>query len=157
MPTVIVTGNVYDHSDKALIGREVELWFRPNRPNVAGGALLSAKRVKAFVHPDTGAFNVELDNTPGIFYIAEVRYLTDPSDPELQGYDEWTHMPLFPGPVGGNISDLAPAGDMSIYTVLVSLNDPPAGYRGWWLHAGPGDPDNLAETGTGELRMVTGD
>ena len=29
-------------------------------------------------------------------------------------------------------------------------------FIGWWLHAGPGDPDEIAVSGTGELRLVNG-
>ncbi|MCC2030606.1 hypothetical protein [Microbacterium allomyrinae] len=154
MSLVSVTGNVYDHTHTALSGRAPRLWFRPNGPNL-GDALLVSTWAQAALDAGTGAFTVWLDNSPGVFYTPVMDWLINPDDPDGRSFEEWRSLVLFPGPIGGPISQLL-ATDLTMYTVLVSIADPPVGYRGWWLHSGPGDPDNEAVSGTGELRRVTG-
>lgn len=159
MGVVTVTGNAWDHANSPIpAGRHPELWFRPNRAKLAGDALLTATDVRASLDAVSGAFSVQLESGPGVLYRPWMRWLVNPgeTDPERWafGYEEWP-FEINPYPFGGPISELVRV-ELSIYTVYVGLADPPPGYRGWWLHAAPGDPNNVLESGTGELRSVFG-
>jgi hypothetical protein len=99
---------------------------------------------------------VNLEAAHGVTYTPWLRWLLNPEEqkPEMWawGYAEWKFT-ITPYPNGGPIGTLASV-DLSIYSVLVSLTLPP-GYKGWWLHAGPGDPDDPETSGTGMLRIVS--
>lgn len=155
MALVPVTGDVQNHSGVVLSGRAAKLWFRPSQPAVGDlGLQVASQWSRATLNDATGAFSVQLDNSPGVLYTPILEYLIDPDDPDSSGFDEW-QLRVYPGPSGGDIRDLSPT-DLTIWTVLVSLADPPRGYLGWWLHAGPGNPDDVLQSGTGELRNVKG-
>lgn len=155
MALVTVTGYVQNHSNVVLSGRGARLWFRPQKPIIGDLGLQTASQwSRAKLNDTTGRFTVELDNSPGVFYTPHLEYRMDPDDPESKNFDEW-NLKIFPGPTGGDIRDLSPS-DLTIWTVLVSVDDPPAGYIGWWLHSGPGDPDDEEVSGSGQLRRVEG-
>ena len=157
MAIVTVTGNAWDHTGTPIPAEQrPELWFRPRRADVAGDALLAGVEVRAELNTATGAFTVQLEATPGIEYLPVLRWLIDPSQPVerwAHGYAEWPK-PIVPYPVGGTIGELLPADGVGDLTVYVSLTPPPDKFNGLWLHAGPGDPDDPAESGTGMLRRV---
>lgn len=156
MAVVPVYGYVKDFAGVPISGVSLRLWFRPNGPTVGDLGLQPASRwVRASLTDANGYFVAQLDNSPGVFYIPVIEYLSSGSHPNAFGFEEWPQVKVFPGPTGGGITDLAP-GDLTIHTVLVSVEEPPVGYTGWWLHSGPGDPDDEEETGTGELRRVEG-
>lgn len=156
MAVVPVTGFVTDFAGDAISGVQARLFFRANKPVLGDlGLQVRARWVEATLSDPTGYFTVYLDNTPGVFYTPVLQYLNDGTAPDPSGFEEWINVRVFPGPVGGPITSLI-AADLTIYTVLVSVDDPPVGYTGWWLHAGVGDPDDEEETGTGELRRVEG-
>jgi len=156
---VSVTGNAWSHAGSPIPAeRRPELWFRPNRNNLSESALLAAVDVKATLDPGTGRFVAVLESAPAVLYRPWMRWLVNPDerDPERWafGYAEWP-FEINPYPVGGPIDELARV-DLSTITVYVGLDAPPEGYRGWWLHAAAGDPDNVTSSGTGELRSVYG-
>lgn len=157
MALVKVTGNVWDHSrtvfPASLLPR---LWFVPSRASAYAG-LMSRVEVQATLTATTGAFTVWLENAPGVKYRPRLDWLipgqqTEPAELRARGFDEWP-FEFYPGPFGGPISELLQV-DLTPWDVLVQLETPPPSFKGWWLHAGPGDPDNPAETGTGDLRRV---
>lgn len=156
---VIVTGNAWTHTGSPIsANRQPELWFRPNRHALSGASLLVAVDAQANLDVASGGFSVSLEADPALMYRPWMRWLTNPgeNDPErwAWGYAEWP-FEFSPYPAGGPIGTLAHV-DLSIYTVYVGVDDPPPGFRGWWLHSGPGDPEDDATSGTGELRRVHG-
>lgn len=158
MPVVTVTGNAWDHTGGPLPASIVpELWFRPKGAVVTDGALLTPREVKANLDLATGAFTVDLVAGSGVLYTPVLSWLLNPdaSTPQEQarGWAEW-NFTINPYPNGGPIEQLANT-DLTIFTVLVSLDPPPAGYKGWYLNAGPGDPNDPSQSGTGVLEIVS--
>jgi len=115
----------------------------------------------ATLNASTGAFSVSLIAEPYIVYRPFLTWLiAGGSDPQdwARGYAEWDWT-INPYPNGGLIDELAPTA-LTTGSVLISLDDPPPGYRGWYLNApGPGqplgDPDDVASSGTGILEIVS--
>lgn len=159
MATVTVTGNAWDHTGSPIpAGLRPELWFRPLGHDVASGSLLAGVEVKSTLNTATGAFTVKLVAEPWIRYRPVLRWLLNPDEPNMQmwawGYAEWSWT-FNPFPNGGKISDLG-GPDLSAYHVFVSLNTPPAGYKGWWLYSpAQGQTMPLDDPLIGELRMVS--
>lgn len=157
MAIVTVTGNAWTHRGEPIpANRKPELWFRPRRESLNGDSLLTATDVRADLNATTGAFQVKLEAGPALLYRPWMRWLTNPHERDTDkwafGFSEWP-FDINPYPIGGDLSHLVKV-EPSTLTVLVSLNPPPPGFTGWWLHSGPGDPDDTAQSGTGELRRV---
>lgn len=147
-----VYGDLSDFGLQAL-SRPTVL-FTPTGPGVKAGKLLSTTPVPAIV-ASSGAFMVDLEPTDGV--VPEVFYTV--SIEHLQPGGQFTHFDLVGlqfhvSVAGGRIGEL-PGVPLSPYFVLVSLDPPPPGYKGWYLNAGVGSPDNPAESGTGILEMVS--
>lgn len=159
MVTVTVTGNAWDHTGNPLPAElRPELWFRPRESATAGNALVAGVEAKANLNLVTGAFTVELVSAPGIKYTPFLRWLLNPHETNTElwafGYAEWQFW-ITPYPVGGPIGDLTDV-DLTAFNVLVSLDLPPAGYRGWWLYSpAQGQTMPLDDPLIGELRMVS--
>lgn len=163
MPVVTVTGNAWDHTGSPIPAALFpELWFRPLGHDVAEGALLAGVEVKASLNTTTGSFAAQLVAEPSIRYRPVLRWLLNPQEPNPQmwawGYAEW-NWEFNPYPIGGLISELG-GPDLTAYSVLVSLDPPPPGYKGWYLNAAgegndPGDPDDPESSGTGILEIVS--
>ena len=162
MALVTVTGNVWDHTGAPIPAeRRPVFGFRPSRSNLVAGGLAADVEAIATLNPETGAFTCKLLAEPWTIYTPFLRWLINTDDdPErwAYGYAEWSWT-FNPYPNGGPISELAPV-DLTIYSVLVSLDPPPPGYRGWYLNAPgpgqpPGDPDDPASSGTGILEIVS--
>lgn len=159
MAVVTVTGNAWDHTGSPIPAANLpELWFRPLDNDVSAGSLLAGVEAKATLSLVTGAFSVQLVAEPWIRYKPVLRWLVNPAEPNPEmwswGYAEW-NWTFNPFPSGGPIGDLG-GPDLSIYSVFVSLNTPPPGYRGWWLYS-PADGQTmpLDDPLIGELRMVS--
>lgn len=163
MATVTVTGNAWDHTGNPIpAGLHPQLWFRPEGHDISGGSLLAGVEAKATLNSASGAFTVELVAEPWIRYRPVLRWLLNPSEPNMAmwawGYAEWSWT-FNPYPSGGTIGNLA-GPNLTTYSVLVSLDPPPAGYKGWYLNAPgaglpPGDPDDPESSGTGILEIVS--
>lgn len=159
MATVTVTGNAWDHTGSPISAAlHPELWFRPSQSNVAGNDLVAGVEAKATLNLTTGAFSVVLVSAPGIKYTPFMRWLINPeeNDPAKWafGYAEWRFQ-IAPYPVGGPIGTLTDV-DLTAFNVLVTLDTPPAGYRGWWLYSpAQGQEMPLDDPLIGELRMVS--
>ncbi|WP_404475126.1 hypothetical protein [Microbacterium aerolatum] len=158
MATVQVTGNAWDHTGSPIPAElHPQLWFRPERHDVSGANLLAGVEAQATLDTATGAFNVDLVAEPWIRYKSVLRWLLNPHEPNMQmwawGYAEWSWT-FNPYPGGGPISELG-VPDLSIHNVFVSLNTPPAGYKGWWLYS-PADGQTmpLNDPDIGDLRRV---
>lgn len=108
MAKVRIEGYAWDHSREVIpANTSPELYFRPNKGNIAPVGLLTAQNVKAVLNPTTGKFFVDVDNAKGITYTPWMRYLTDPEDPKSWGgYTEW--VTVAPGQ-GGDIGALQPS------------------------------------------------
>lgn len=159
MATVTVTGNAWDHTGAPIPGAlHPELWFRPQGSSVAGDALVAGVEAKAALNLATGAFTVQLVSAPGIRYQPFLRWLINPTeqDPDLWAfkYADWQFW-VTPYPIGGPIGNLTDV-DLTAFNVLVSLDPPPPGYRGWWLYSpATGQVMPLDDPLIGELRMVS--
>lgn len=159
MAVVTVTGNAWDHTGSPIPANlHPQLWFRPERHDVAAGSLLAGVEAQATLNGATGAFTVQLVAEPWIRYKPVLRWLLNPNEPNMQmwawGYAEWSWA-FNPYPAGGSISDLG-GPDLTAYSVFVSLDPPPAGYRGWWLYSpAQGQEMPLDDPLIGELRMVS--
>ena len=154
MALVDVTGNVWDHARRPLSSTLLpRLWFAPVKPTTLAG-LMTGAEVPATLDSVSGAFSVRLEADgvyqPRLDWVAPGQE-TEPPERRARGYEEWPFT-FSPGPGGGPIDQL-PSTAVEPERVWVGLTVP-AGFRGWWLQAGPGDPDNPAESGTGELRKV---
>lgn len=157
MALVTVTGNAWDHTGAPVPAvYRPELWFRPERADVIDDTLATPTEVKALMNA-AGQFTVQLMSAPGVRYRPVLRWLVNPDEPLMEkwayGYARWDWA-VHPYPTGGPIGDIVDRPDLTAFSVLVALTLPP-GYKGWWLNAGPGDPDNPAETGTGTLSIVS--
>lgn len=159
MALVTVTGNAWDHTGSPIPSTlRPELWFRPEKHDVSGSALVAGVEAKATLNLTTGAFSVELVAEPWIRYKPVLRWLLNPDEPNMErwawGYAEWSWS-FNPYPTGGKIGDLG-GPDLSAYNVFVSLNAPPAGYKGWWLYSPTtGQTMPLDDPLIGELRRVS--
>lgn len=158
MAVVTVTGNAWDHTGAPIpAALRPELWFRPARNDQSGNALLAGVEAEATLNPTTGAFTVQLVAEPWLRYTPVLRWLINPSEPDPErwayGYAEWSWT-INPFPNGGPVGDLADV-DLTVYSVFVSLNAPPPGFKGWWLYSpATGQTMPLDDPLIGELRMV---
>ncbi|MGI6878843.1 hypothetical protein [Microbacterium sp. gxy059] len=153
-----VTGNLYDHTGKAIpAGSRPELFFRPRQSNVVDASALAGVEAQATLNAATGAFTVRLEAHPGVTYRMVARWLTNPEErsPERWGfqYTEWP-IEIDPYPIGGSLDDLVAQNATHPLMVLVQLDDPPLDYTGLWLDAAPGDETEPTRSGSGMLRMV---
>ena len=151
----VVTGTLSDFGLQSLVGRDPIVTFTASSAGVKGGRLFTSTPIK--VTPDAaGAVSVNLEPTDGV--VPEVWYRVSIEHLQLGG--EYTHFDLldfrlYVPEVGGPIGSL-PGTPLSPFYVLVSLDPPPAGYRGWWLYSpAEGQEMPLNDPLIGELRLVS--
>lgn len=127
MALVTVTYNVWDANGVVIPSSLMpEVWFRPVAASTARG-LLTDREVKGTLNPSTGAGSVQLESTPGLFYVPSVRWLIDKdqaSESErnrARGRTEWE--PFYPG-AGGDISSLSPIA--GLVGLLYGYGPPPS-------------------------------
>lgn len=125
MVTVTITGNAWTHQGEPIPAeKRPELFLRPKAHAFGSGSLLLGVEAKADLNLATGAFTVDVESVPGVFYEPVMRWLINPheNDPKMwaYGYAEW---PFLVSPNnGGVITDLInkfPPG-----TILVALGPP---------------------------------
>ena len=156
----IVTGRLSDFGLQSLAQYSPTLKFVPSGPGVKGGRLFSSTPVEAVVS-SSGSWSVALEPTDGVvpevWYSVQIEHLGavtgEPTHFDLLNFR--LYVPVGGGDIGG-----FPGVPMSPETVLVSLDPPPPGYRGWYLNApgpgmDPGDPNDPASSGTGILEIVS--
>ena len=158
MALVPVRGNLTDHLGKLIpADLQPEVYFRPEKPGVVNGSALLGVEVKADLNTATGTFTANLQAAPHLGYRLVARWLVVSSLERWSWqYAEWPDL-YYPYPNGGVISAPAPAAEKPTVVsvpVLVQLADPPAGFKGYWLHSAPGDENNPGASGTGMLRRV---
>lgn len=156
---VSVNGELNDFGLRTLADKEPAVIFTPSGPGTLGRTLFSSDPI--VVYPDEdGTFTVDLQPTDGV--VPEVWYTVSIS--HLKAGGRFTHYDvlgykLFVPITGGALGDM-PDAPLSPSTVLVSLDPPPAGYKGFYLNAAgpgedPGDPNDPASSGTGILEIVS--
>ena len=150
-----LSGTLLDFGITPLAGIPTRLEFVASEAGSKDGTLFTAKPVLVNVAPD-GAWSVELESTDGmipagIYYTIRIN----------QGYSWWDFygVKVFL-PDGEWTVDTLPGAPLAAENVLVSLDPPPVGYRGWYLNAPgpgnpPGDPDDPESSGTGILEIVS--
>lgn len=156
MEAVMATiyGTLTDFGLQTLAPYKPVLKFTPSGPGVKGRKVFSGRPVEVPV-ASSGAFSVLLEPTDGVtpkvWYTVSIEYLNDGG--QYTSLDILGYRLFVPAP-GGAIGDL-PGAPLSSDTVLVGLNPPPPGYRGWWLYS-PAEGEEMPadETGIGDLRMV---
>lgn len=151
----VVTGTLSDFGLQSLVGKSPIITFTASSAGVKGGRLFSTTPIR--VTPDAaGAFSVTLEATDGV--VPEVWYQVGIE--HLQTGGEYTHYDvlgyrLYVPDAGGQIGSL-PGVPLSPQNVLVSLDPPPPGYRGWWLYSpAQGQTMPLDDPLIGELRLVS--
>lgn len=129
--------------------------FIPSGAGIAGGRLFSSTPVVATMTGAAGT--VTLTSTDGVvpeaYYTVQIEH--------LQAGGQYTHFDILGFKVyvpDGYIGPLTglPGVPLSPSSVLVSLDPPPAGYKGWWLYSpATGQTMPLDDPLIGELRMVS--
>lgn len=157
MPTITFT--LSDFGLDSLASKSPTVKFVPSGAGVHGTRLFTSTPVLATLTGSNGTVTLsETDGVvPAVWYTIQIEH--------LKTGGEYTHFDVVglrifvPPGYSGPISEL-PGLPLSAATVLVSLDPPPPGYKGWYLNAPgpclpPGDPDNPASSGTGILEIVS--
>lgn len=156
----IITYALTDFGLQSLVDRGPRVLFEPSSAATKGARIFPSTPIESI--PDaTGRGVVTLESTDGV--VPKIHYTV--SIEHLHPGGQYTHYDLLnlqlyvPEDYYGSIADL-PGAPLSANTVLVSLDPPPAGYKGWYLNApGPGnplgDPNDPASSGTGILEIVS--
>lgn len=151
----VVTFTLTDFGLQTLTGKSPRVIFTPSSAGVKGARLFPTTPI--VVIPDAaGNGTVTLEPTDGV--VPTVWYTV--SIEHLQPGGEYTHYDvlgyrLYVTDQGGPIGSM-PGVPLSPSSVLVSLDPPPAGYKGWWLHSpAQGQEMPLDDPLIGELRLVS--
>ncbi len=156
---VYVNGELNDFGLRTLADKDPAVIFTPSGAGTLGRTLFSSEPVTVYPAAD-GTFSVDLQPTDGVvpevWYTVSIEHLKDGG--RFTHYDVLGYR-LFVPITGGSLGDL-PDAPLSPSTVLVSLDPPPAGYKGFYLNAAgpgedPGDPNDPASSGTGILEIVS--
>jgi hypothetical protein len=157
MVTYAYTGALTDIGLGNLGGWQPEMTVRPKVSAFGPDGLVSDVRVPVALA--AGAFTMNLipsgDLTPvaggtaGVPYVVEVgRFeLAEDLQKIWHGTETWEFTAVDGGGNVGDMTDFAAAPN----SVLVSLDPPPPGYKGWYLNGSVDDPN----VGTGILEMVS--
>lgn len=152
----VVTFTLTDFGLQSLSDRSPRVIFTPSGAGVKGTRLFPSTPI--VVIPDSaGAGSATLEATDGVvpaaWYTVSIEH--------LQPGGEYTHFDVLnlrlyiPEGYNGPLAQL-PGTPLSPNTVLVSLDAPPAGYKGWWLYSPAiGQTMPLNDPLIGELRMVS--
>lgn len=154
MATITFTLN--DFGLETLTSKSPVVRFIPSGAGVAGTRLFASTPVQAKLN-QFGAGSVVLAPTdgvmPNVWYTVQIEH--------LQPGGQYTHHDILnlrifvPDDYYGPITGL-PGAPLSPQTVLVSLDPPPPGYKGWWLYSpAQGQEMPLDDPLIGELRMVS--
>lgn len=153
MPTITFT--LSDFGLASLASKLPTVKFVPSGAGVAGDRLFASTPVTAVMVGDQGT--VTLAATDGVvpesWYTVQIEHLNPGG--------EYTHFDLLgiriyvPTDYSGPITGM-PGVPLGPNTVLVSLDPPPPGYKGWWLYSpAAGQEMPLDDPLIGELRMVS--
>lgn len=151
----VVTFTLTDFGLETLTDKSPRVIFTPSSAGVKGAQLFPTTPIVTI--PDAaGNGSVTLEATDGV--VPTVWYSV--SIEHLQPGGEYTHYDvlgyrLFVPEVGGPIGSL-PGAPLSPQSVLVSLDPPPPGYKGWWLYSpAQGQEMPIDDPLIGELRLVS--
>lgn len=151
----VVTFTLTDFGLETLTDKSPRVIFTPSSAGVKGAQLFPTTPIVAI--PDAaGNGSVTLESTDGV--VPTVWYTV--SIEHLQPGGKYTHYDvlnyrMFVPEQGGPIGSL-PGAPLSPQSVLVSLDPPPPGYRGWWLYSpAQGQEMPLDDPLIGELRLVS--
>lgn len=156
---VLVHGTLTDFGLQSLATKQPKVIFTPSGAGTLGASLFASDPIVVYPEPD-GSFTVDLQPTDGVapqvWYTVSIEHLKPGG--QFTHYDVLGYK-LFVPVIGGALGDM-PDAPLSPSTVLVSLDPPPPGYKGFYLNAAgpgedPGDPNNPASSGTGLLEIVS--
>lgn len=151
------TGTLSDVGLGHLAGLNPEIQFHLNGPQMAGSTVYSTRPESTSPSPG-GAFSVDLANTSimygDAYYTMHVIW-NEPGAGASAGYapvDVHIQTPIRTNGSGGNLGDVIGAVSNLSY-VWLSLSAPsrPLPWMFWWK-TDPGDPNNLNNKNTGEIR-----
>ncbi|PMC04169.1 hypothetical protein CJ226_09190 [Microbacterium sp. UMB0228] len=128
--------------------------FVPSGPGVADGRLFSSTPVEAMLAGDSGTVTLAPTDgvVPAVWYTVHITHLNAGGVPTH--FDLLDLRILVPAEYVGPITGL-PGVPISPTTVLVSLDPPPPGYKGFWLYSpATGQQMPLDDPRIGELRTV---
>lgn len=150
-----ITGTLSDFGLEPLSDRAPIIRFIPSAAGVNGARLFASTPITVTPAPD-GSFAVELASTDGVvpdaWYTVQIEHLNSGGVPTH--FDVLGLRIYVPLDYDGPMSEL-PGVPLSPDTVLVSLDLPPQGFKGYWLYS-PADGQEmpLDDPAIGMLRRV---
>lgn len=151
MPTITFT--LSDFGLASLASKLPTVRFVPSGAGVAGDRLFSSTPVSAVMVGDEGTVTLAATDgvVPTVWYTVRIEHLNPGG--EYTHYDVLDLRVFVPEGYDGPLSGL-PGTPLSPYTVLVSLDPPPPGFKGWWLYSpAAGQTMPLDDPRIGDLRM----
>lgn len=154
MPTITFT--LSDFGLASLASKFPTVRFIPSQAGIAGDRLFSTTPIEVTPDP-AGVGVVELAATDGVvpevWYTVQIHHLNSGGVPTH--FDVLGLRIFIPTDYDGPLTGL-PGVPLGPNTVLVSLDPPPPGYKGWWLYSpAAGQEMPLDDPLIGELRMVS--
>lgn len=153
MPTITFT--LSDFGLASIASKLPTVKFVPSGAGIAGDRLFTSTPVTAVMVGDVGTVTLAATDgvTPEVWYTVQIEHLNPGG--EYTHFDLLGMQVLVPDGYEGPITGL-PGVPLSPDSVLVSLDPPPAGYKGWWLYSpAAGQEMPLDDPLIGELRMVS--
>lgn len=153
MPTITFT--LSDFGLASLASKFPTVKFVPSGAGVAGSRLFASTPVTAVMVGDAGTVTLSAtdDVAPTVWYSVQIEHLNPGG--EYSHFDILGFRVFVPTGYVGPISGM-PGTPLSPSSVLVSLDPPPASYKGWWLYSpATGQTMPLDDPLIGELRMVS--
>lgn len=152
-----VTGSIHDIIGSRMSGKEVELLFTLNSPNIrSGGDIHPTEPVSVIPSEADGSFTVNLMQTTSMmfdaWYSLQIRWLGSTAGAALIDFPGWK---IRVSSGGGRLDQML-SGDEPGFNrrmVWVSLTEPPTNLPAFslWLHSDPDDPDNSNYQSSGKL------
>ncbi|MFJ2506337.1 hypothetical protein [Microbacterium sp. NPDC087592] len=153
MPTITFT--LSDFGLASLASKLPTVKFVPSGAGVAGDRLFSSTPVAAVMVGDQGTVTLAATDgvAPKAWYTIRIEHLNPGG--EYTHFDILGMQIFIPDDYDGPLTGL-PGVPLATNTVIVSLDPPPPGYKGWWLYSpAAGQEMPLDDPLIGELRMVS--
>ncbi|WP_136054365.1 hypothetical protein [Microbacterium sp. K24] len=153
MPTI--TFKLSDFGLASLASTFPKVKFVPSGPGIAGDRLFASTDVLATLVGDNGTVTLAPTDgvIPAVWYLVQIEHLQ--AGGQFSHFDVLGLRVFVPSEYDGPLTGL-PGVPLSPNAVLVSLDTPPPGFRGWWLYSpAAGQEMPLDDPLIGELRMVS--
>lgn len=150
-----ITFTLSDFGLASLASKAPTVKFVPSGAGILGSQLFSSTPVIATLVGQNGTVTLAPTDgvMPKVWYTVQIEHLNPGG--EYTHFDVLGLKVFVPDGYDGPITGL-PGVPLSPMTVLVSLDEPPAGYKGWWLYSpATGQEMPLDDPLIGELRRVS--